>query len=89
MPTQASSARFVLDFLRAHAVAVTPHTIRVTTGPGDGRQFITLIRAARPAEHPWSDGYALRLANDLKGLPGADVVLHPVRDRIVVTWDGA
>jgi len=75
------------DFIRDHLNAKGAHyPLRVHTEPGDDGA-VTIVRPRQG--HAWGQGTVDHLKAVLDDLIGvAKVYIHPVRDRIVITWRG-
>jgi RNA 3'-terminal phosphate cyclase len=78
----------VADLLRDNGFSIAPRSMRITSEPQGGGRVATTIRNLRSAESPWTATAAANLAHVAGQLPGADVRLRPVVDRVVVVWDG-
>jgi hypothetical protein len=78
----------VIDHLRArHLIANARHLLVVESYTNDNQRVVTVVKRALTATE-WSHRYATDLADALQELPGATVTLAPLRDRVVVAWDG-
>lgn len=79
--------------VRAHLVNTIGSTtfvaawLNIQTEPESHGRAATTVRSAR-THIGWTAGQAAQLADALRSLPGADVRLRPVVDKIVVIWDG-